>query len=62
MTNDRILELLEIERECVTQQSKGGCDHDCEHCHLAQSDSEILEMYDDLIYVWQDLMNRSELL
>jgi len=43
MTYKRALQLLEIERECV---SRGyTCDRDCANCELVQDTGELLEMY-----------------
>lgn len=47
MTNSRILELLQIERECITRTNT--CGHDCAHCELGQENWELLEMYNTLI-------------
>ena len=50
MKIDRVLELLKIERECVTRQSPCNeksklCDRNCGECDIAQNDLEIIEMY-----------------
>jgi len=60
MTNRRILELLEIERECVKRNAASvlRCDRDCARCDLAQSDAELLEMYDEIIDFWHVMMER----
>lgn len=47
MTNQRILELLKIERECVARGNT--CGRTCATCELVQDDKELLEMYDTLI-------------
>ena len=54
MKIDRVLELLKIERECVTRQSPCNeksklCDRNCGECDIAQDDLEIIEMYDFVI-------------
>lgn len=41
----RAIELLEIERECVTRD----CDRDCANCDLVQEQDEIVAMYDEVI-------------
>lgn len=54
MKIDRVLELLKIERECVTRQSPCNeksklCDRNCGECDIAQNDLELIEMYDFVI-------------
>lgn len=49
-----MLELLKIERECVTRQSPCNdksklCNRNCGECDIAQNDLEIVEMYDFVI-------------
>ena len=47
MTVTRMVELLEIEQQCVAQGE--SCDRDCAHCPLVQDTQELLEMYDFVI-------------
>ena len=47
MTLSRAIELLGIERECVSRD----CDRDCGMCDLVQDQAELLEMYDEVIRV-----------
>lgn len=54
MTNARILELLKIERECVSRN--GQCDRDCAKCDLVQIDSDLIEMYDNAIELYQKIV------
>ena len=49
MSNDRIVQLLRIERECVLRNSKNSCDRNCANCDLVQDDKELLEMYETVI-------------
>lgn len=49
MTIDRIIELLEIEKQCVLRNSICECDRDCANCDLVQKDSDLLKMYTDVI-------------
>ncbi len=49
MTDERILELLKIERECVLRNKNGECDRNCVNCDLVQEDEDLLEMYDEVI-------------
>ena len=47
MTNERIIELLEIEMECVRRNGCGECNRACHICDLLQDDTELHEMYAD---------------
>lgn len=46
LDKDRIIELLRIERECV---SRAVCDRDCGKCELAQDKNELLAAFDGAI-------------
>lgn len=61
----RVLELLKIERECVTRQSPCNeksklCNRNCGECDIAQNDLEIIEMYDFVISMIETLSERSQ--
>lgn len=52
MTQERIFQLLNVERACVRRAcGKDGppCNRDCGNCDLVQEDNELIEMYDILI-------------
>lgn len=49
MTIDRMIELLEIERECVLRNACGDCNRYCAECDLLQDDTELHEMYTSVI-------------
>lgn len=49
MTNERIIELLEIEKECVLRNCCGECNRACHICELVQDDTELHEMYTEVI-------------
>lgn len=49
MTVQRMVELLEIEHECMLRGSHGDCDRKCEDCELVQDDDELHEMYTNVI-------------
>ena len=49
MTAARILELLEIERECIRRNCDKICDRDCGKCDLVQKDEDLMDLYDTLI-------------
>ena len=43
--SDRIIELMRIERECVSRD----CDRECGKCDLVQDRSELIAAYDIVI-------------
>lgn len=49
MTIQRIIELLEIEHECILRNSHDDCDRNCADCDLVQDDGDLHEMYTDVI-------------
>lgn len=49
MTNERIIELLEIEKECIRRNSCGECSRACHICELVQDDTDLIEMYAEVI-------------
>ena len=51
MTVERMIELLEIEHECMLRKSHDDCDSNCADCDLVQNDDELHEMYTDVIWL-----------
>jgi len=49
LTIQRMLELLEIEHECMLRGAHDDCDRNCCDCELVQDDYELHEMYTDVI-------------
>jgi hypothetical protein len=49
MTVERMIELLEIEKECVRRNACGECNRACHICDLLQDDTELHEMYEEVI-------------
>ena len=47
MTNEEIIKLLKIEKDCVYRADY--CDRQCNKCDLAQDTNKLLEMYDEVI-------------
>lgn len=47
MKLQRVKELMEIERECVTRGSE--CDRDCGNCELVQDADELIEAFNIVI-------------
>ena len=49
MTVERMIELLKIEKECVLRNASGECNRYCAGCDLLQDDTELHEMYTEVI-------------
>lgn len=49
MTIQRMIELLEIEHECMLRGAHDDCDRNCADCELVQEDDELHEMYTNVI-------------
>ena len=49
MTLERMIELLEIEHECMLRGAHDDCDRNCADCELVQEDLELHEMYTGVI-------------
>ena len=49
MTVQRMIELLEIEHECMLRVSHDDCDRNCADCELVQDDGDLHEMYTNVI-------------
>lgn len=49
MNIPRVLELLKIEKECISRNEQSQCDRCCSTCDLVQDTNELLEMYCSLI-------------
>lgn len=56
MTIQRMIELLQIEHECMLRGAHDDCDRNCADCGLVQDDDELHEMYTDVI----DLLKEQE--
>ena len=55
MTHERMIELLEIERECMLRGALNKCDRDCANCDIVQDDKELNEMYINVIWIMKNL-------
>ena len=51
MTVERIIELLNIEHQCILRNTNGNCDRNCGVCDLVQKDADLDEMYTDAIAI-----------
>ena len=49
MTIHRMIELLEIEHECMLRGAHDDCDRNCSDCELVQDDGELHELYTNVI-------------
>ena len=49
MTIKRMIELLDIEHECMLRKSHDDCNRNCADCDLVQDDDELHEMYTNVI-------------
>lgn len=49
MTNERMIELLEREHECMLRKSHDMCGSNCRECGMIQDEYELHEMYTDII-------------
>lgn len=49
MTIQRMIELLQIEKECITRNNGVNCDRNCDKCDLVQDSQELLDMYEEVI-------------
>jgi len=54
MTIQRMIELLEIEHECMLRGAHDDCDRNCADCELVQDDVELHEMYTNVIYMLKE--------
>ena len=54
MTIQRMIELLEIEHECMLRGAHDDCDRDCANCELVQDDGELHEMYTNVIGILEE--------
>lgn len=49
MTIQRMIELLEIEHECMLRRAHDDCDRNCVDCELVEDDGDLHEMYTNVI-------------
>ena len=54
MTTERMIELLEIEHECMLRGAHNDCDRNCADCELVQDDDELHEMYTNVIALMKE--------
>ena len=51
MTVERIIELLNIEHQCILRNTNGNCDRGCGVCDLVQKDTDLDEMYTEAVSI-----------
>jgi len=49
MTQERIIEIIQTEKECVLRQDTDKCDRNCGKCDLVLPTEEVLQAYDAVI-------------
>ena len=49
MTENKIIEILQTEKACVTRAMKNECNRDCYNCVLCEEGKDILTVYDAVI-------------
>ena len=54
MTIERMIELLEIEHECMLRGAHDDCDRKCADCELVQEDDELHEMYTNVVWLLKE--------
>lgn len=54
MTIERMIELLEIEHECMLRGAHDNCDRKCADCELVQEDDELHEMYTNVVWLLKE--------
>lgn len=54
MTIQRMIELLENERDCLQWWSYGDCDMICSECDLKRDNGELYDMYTNVISVLKE--------
>jgi len=60
MTIQRMIELLEIEHECMLRGSHDDCDRNCADCELVQDDGDLHEMYTNVIGLMKVMQRERE--
>ena len=51
MTIERMIELLNIEHQCVLRNTNDNCNRDCGACDLVQDDADLDEMYTEAVSI-----------
>jgi len=55
MTLSRLIEVLKTERECVKRNEETDCGRKCSECDLALETEEVLDAYDGVIAMLEDI-------
>ena len=50
-----VLEVMKTEKQCVIRNTIGNCDRDCAKCDLLLPTNDIIEAYDRVIMMIQNL-------
>ena len=46
MNNQEVIDILQVERQCVERANNGQCNKECSKCDLCENAGRILEAYD----------------
>jgi hypothetical protein len=57
----QVLQLMRIEKECVERNSYHVCDRQCESCDLVQEDSDIIEAYQTVELILEQMIREGSL-
>lgn len=55
MQIDKILQVMQNEKECVIRNSKQQCNRECNKCDLVLEDKEIIEAYTYAIHIIESI-------
>lgn len=58
MTVERMIQLLEIEHECMLRASDKICNRQCNICALVQDDIELDEMYQEVVEILKEYQEK----
>ena len=60
MKLERMIELLEIEHECMLRCAHNECNRECQNCDLVQDDLDLHEMYTNVIHMLSKKMKKKK--
>lgn len=55
MTLEKLINLMQIERECITRNEHHNCNRDCENCNLVQNTDTLIKAYDKTIAILTEM-------
>ena len=54
----RLIELMEIERECIIRNTYNDCNRQCDQCDLVQDSAELISTYTRIISILDAMKER----